>query len=277
MAALFLNEEIPQEPSANSVTIIKNLIKGPDTKTIETVRKLFQERPIWSKLALSCHLNNINLDRLKKVIQYFSYYWLSGPWRTMWCRFGYDPRTDPKAKVYQMIDFRVRDSKESKVNYAELVPKRSYKNYVPRNLQSRNVVSTCVLARSEEPSVRESDDLEPYIFRPDKMLPCRNMMYQLCDLHDEKVQRIVRENDGAERECNEKEGWFPVGTMNRVRVQLGKAVVAYFENEKRKKQTGKSEEEEGGIEVPEMGGIQICGEDEEEEEEEEVVEGEVVE
>ena len=245
MAALFSSEEIPLEPSSNSKVIISNLMKGPDTETIETIRRLFDERPIWSKLALSCHLSNINLDRLKKIIQYFSYYWLSGPWRTMWCKFGYDPRKHPSAKVYQMIDFRVRDSKESKVNYADLVPKRSYKNYVPRNLQSRNIInSTSVLAASDEPGEKETDDLEPYIFKPTKMLPCRNMMYQLCDLHDLEVQKIIHENDEKESECNEKEGWFPVGTMNRIRIQLGKSVLAYFEAEKKKKIQGDNKNDE---------------------------------
>eukprot|EP00061_Rhincodon_typus_P014926 g42313.t1 len=35
---------------------------------------------------------------------------LTGPWRSLWVRFGYDPRKDPKAKIYQVLDFRLRCS-----------------------------------------------------------------------------------------------------------------------------------------------------------------------
>jgi len=31
----------------------------------------------------------------------------------MWVRFGYDPRTDPQAKIYQTLDVRVPRKKSS--------------------------------------------------------------------------------------------------------------------------------------------------------------------
>lgn len=33
---------------------------------------------------------------------------LTGPWRSLWVRFGYDPRKHPEAKIYQVLDFRIR-------------------------------------------------------------------------------------------------------------------------------------------------------------------------
>jgi len=235
MAALFDSEDVPKEPSVNAVKIINNLNVGPESAAVDTVRKLFEKRPIWSKLAISCHLN-VSLERLKKILQFFAYYWLSGPWRTMWCRMGYDPRKQPEAKIYQMIDFRVRDSKESKRNYALLVPKRSYKNYIPRNLQSRTLpIGSSVLAASDEPSLKEEEDLEPYVFSPDKILPSRNMMYQLCDIRIVAVQELVHANDDREIECNEKEGWFQQGTMNKIRQSMASTVQKFFEREKLKR------------------------------------------
>lgn len=41
-----------------------------------------------------------------------------------------------------------------------------------------------------------------FTFSPDK-LPCqRQMIYQLCDIHDSDVQRLIRKNDGEETKCN---------------------------------------------------------------------------
>jgi hypothetical protein len=33
-----------------------------------------------------------------------------GPWRCLWVRFGYYPCADPHAKMYQTLDFRLRQS-----------------------------------------------------------------------------------------------------------------------------------------------------------------------
>lgn len=33
---------------------------------------------------------------------------IDGPWRGSWVKYGYDPRKDPEARKYQILDFRVR-------------------------------------------------------------------------------------------------------------------------------------------------------------------------
>ena len=37
------------------------------------------------------------------------YYFSNGPWRLLWIRYGYDPRTTPEARMYQLIDYRLKD------------------------------------------------------------------------------------------------------------------------------------------------------------------------
>ena len=54
----------------------------------------------------------IELQVLLHVLPYsllglVSYYVPSGPWKTLWVKFGYDPRTEREAKVYQCLDFRL--------------------------------------------------------------------------------------------------------------------------------------------------------------------------
>ena len=247
MAALYDIDEVPERASENATKIIEKLKGGPETDAIEIIQKLFEDRPIWSKLAISCHVTT-SFERLKKILQYFAYYWLSGPWRTMWCRMGYDPRKDRSAKMYQMIDFRIRESKDSRKMYKSLIARRSHKNYIPRNLQSRTSgFGSSVLAASEQPSEKEKNNEAPYIFHPDKMLPSRNMMYQLCDIHDEGVQKIISSRGNQATECNEKEGWFLPETMNKIRKQMAKTVKAYFEKEKNKKKRLIKPEEEHDV------------------------------
>lgn len=47
-------------------------------------------------------------DQLKYVLPAAAYYFVNGPFRVMWVKFGYDPRKDPDAKIYQTLDFRMR-------------------------------------------------------------------------------------------------------------------------------------------------------------------------
>lgn len=47
------------------------------------------------------------LSHLPSLLALISYYFTSGPWKTLWVKLGYDPRSTPASKVYQCLDFRV--------------------------------------------------------------------------------------------------------------------------------------------------------------------------
>ena len=50
-------------------------------------------------------------DHYKVVLPTVAYFFTTGPWRSLWVKMGYDPKKDPSAKKYQLVDFRVRQSK----------------------------------------------------------------------------------------------------------------------------------------------------------------------
>jgi len=69
---------------------------------------MFAEKPVWSRNALAAHLpSTYAMHILSAVLPAVAYYITSGPWRSIWVRFGYDPRTDPQAKIYQTLDIRI--------------------------------------------------------------------------------------------------------------------------------------------------------------------------
>lgn len=47
-------------------------------------------------------------DKLKCIIPSLAYYFSTGPWRTLYVRYGYDPRKDFNSRYYQTFDFRLR-------------------------------------------------------------------------------------------------------------------------------------------------------------------------
>ncbi|KJE97200.1 hypothetical protein CAOG_07645 [Capsaspora owczarzaki ATCC 30864] len=72
------------------------------------LHRLFQERPIWSRLSLITRLRRegISTSLVMPLLMSTAFRYSTGPWRTLWVRFGYDPRRDPNARSYQMIDLR---------------------------------------------------------------------------------------------------------------------------------------------------------------------------
>ena len=43
----------------------------------------------------------------KSCLPYVAYNLVKGPFRQLWVRYGYDPKTDPSSALYQTIHFRV--------------------------------------------------------------------------------------------------------------------------------------------------------------------------
>ena len=85
--------------------------KEPDearvAKLAEQIRGRLVERPLWSRRALANVLQSPDWATCaKRALQYAGYEFSSGPWRDLVCRFGLDPRSDPKYRVYQAIVFQ---------------------------------------------------------------------------------------------------------------------------------------------------------------------------
>lgn len=74
---------------------------------ILSLLQLFEDRPIWSLNLIKFH-TKIRLSSLKIIMPCLAIYMKDGPWRMLWVRFGYDPRKEPGARIYQTLDFRLR-------------------------------------------------------------------------------------------------------------------------------------------------------------------------
>ena len=178
-----------------------------DQNRLEDLRRLFDERPIWSKNAIKCKLE-IAPDKLKLMLPVVAYYFLTGPWRSLWVRLGYDPRIDPSAKKYQLVDFRIRQ--RSAADKICIRSKRSTYSYsLPNTVQKAQPQVVRILQESlgemsgrgkgvdDAGAAASKDDAKMkkesvYIFRHGVLPPYRQMFYQLCDIYDEDVQKLLK-------------------------------------------------------------------------------------
>ncbi|KAM4662770.1 general transcription factor 3C polypeptide 5 isoform 2-T2 [Discoglossus pictus] len=218
--AIFINFEDPGVPTEPLPGAVKNWEKqctnAVDKRAEQEMKRLFANRPIWSRNAIKANIS-LHPDKLKLLLPYVAYYMLTGPWRSLWVRFGYDPRKNTEAKIYQVLDFRIRCG--VKYGYAPndmpVKAKRSTYNYsLPITLKkpAPQVVSvqdlTQGLNASSTPGVKKVSSSKyklkesNYIFREGSLPPYRQMFYQMCDLHVDRqsYRRMMAWRRSAQRE-----------------------------------------------------------------------------
>ncbi|XP_022623743.1 general transcription factor 3C polypeptide 5 isoform X1 [Seriola dumerili] len=218
-------------------------LKESDKEAEEHLKKMFESRPIWSRNAVKANIN-IHPDKLKLLLPVFAYYMVTGPWRSLWVRLGFDPRKSPESKKYQILDFRIRCSTKHGYSLSDMPvkAKRSALNYslpITFNKAGPQPASVMDLPAQEGPS--SSRDTAPityqlkessYIFREGMLPPHRQMFYQLCDLDVESIKEVIEQNCGNEQICNERDGWCVVGTTDKLRDMISAMIKKVIREQK---------------------------------------------
>ena len=109
---------VPQAPSRD-LPAIETLTPAMQ-RLVNTALRIMQDRPIFTRRALYNCMPGDDWDVMgqnaaKHVYQYVGYMFSSGPWRDALVRYGVDPRTDPKFRIYQtmifMLEMEPKDSR----------------------------------------------------------------------------------------------------------------------------------------------------------------------
>ncbi|XP_028317974.1 general transcription factor 3C polypeptide 5 [Gouania willdenowi] len=238
--AIFVNfsdASVPSECLEEARTSWNKLCQTDHEKQAEhAARQLFESRPIWSKNGIKANVN-LPPDKIKRLLPAFAYYMVTGPWRSLWVRFGYDPRKTPDAKKYQLLDFRIRCSTKHGYSHSDIPvkAKRSAFNYklpITFNKAVPQAASVMDLPGQEGSSIAQEHSPvtnllkeSSYIFREGMLPPHRQMFYQLCDLHVESIQALIEQNTGTEQHCDERDGWCVPGTTHKLRNMISAMIM----------------------------------------------------
>lgn len=242
---LNFGDNIPDEAPEKLVTE-RETLSAHEHSLVPRLHQCFERQKVWSKAAL-CYELNCSFADIKYTLPLVAYHWLTGPFRTMWTRYGYDPHKDPTSKILQTLDFRVKnplDQKEysrrsmhkyqlpMRKNNPDLKGKKQldFKSVLPQASSSRSsgasasslqiishpALMTTSLDEVTDPDLAITEAL--CRFRRDLVPPARQLSYQLKDIEIDEIQAIIHQNDGRETEvCTEKDGWLTVGTIDKIR------------------------------------------------------------
>lgn len=200
-----LVDDMPKEPNEYYIKLKNSrLTVCPKLEEeYQIVKELFNERPIWS-LNLVKFRTKIKMASLRLILPCVAIYMREGPWRMMWVKFGYDPRKDPSARMYQTLDFRMRHS----AGVHAMVMTRDQIVHCKKTDRTRSYKRNATDELSQDDIVYEG----AVYFKPGMTPSQRQVYYQYCDVQLPEVQELISIEPPSGYQCHEKRGWLPPDT-----------------------------------------------------------------
>jgi general transcription factor 3C polypeptide 5 (transcription factor C subunit 1) len=171
-----------------------------DPEMVGTIREMamaMEERPIWTRRSL---INRIRgkiktWNTIKRCIGYIGYQFKAGPWRDALIKYGIDPRSDPKYRIYQTLIFKLRKGEIGKIG-------KSWREIRSSETQRKDL---------ELESTANSHMFDGKSYFTD------GKVWQVCDITDPLIVRIL-ENAPLRDSCEiSNSGWFHQGTWGKVK------------------------------------------------------------
>ncbi|KAE9364185.1 hypothetical protein N431DRAFT_488810 [Stipitochalara longipes BDJ] len=195
-------ETIPEGPAQ----------EPPDEKDlheiIKNIKKLYNERPIWTRRAI---INKVNyalteatLHLIKLALPFVGYRFKDGPFKDAIIQFGIDPRKDPKYRMYQTIYFQLAE--------------RDVKDPGGPWLGIRKSTKTPKQAK------RSKDKLSHFFNGRDVAVDGK--IWQMCDVTDPLLARLIKEAPISETFDAKNDGWFCNGTLAKIRAIMKVKIIA---------------------------------------------------
>jgi general transcription factor 3C polypeptide 5 (transcription factor C subunit 1) len=175
---------------------------------IVTLRAALEERPIWTRRAIMNHIpaSSPGFYLLKPAIQYIGYQFRGGPWRDAIVKYGIDPRTDAKYRIYQTLFFKIVE--ETLV--AEAGNRKPWHDTRSEYTRKTN---------------RETQDRDSHIF-DGTSISLDGKIWQVCDITDPLLVRLLK-NPPLRDKCDVlADGWYCNGTWAKVRSVMRTKITA---------------------------------------------------
>ncbi|KAK3997562.1 putative transcription factor tau subunit sfc1 [Cladorrhinum sp. PSN332] len=189
-------------------------MSDPQVAAIITEMQLaMEERPIWTRRSMWNRLGHKfaelpkNGGLVRHCLQYAGYQFKGGPWRDALVKYGLDPRSDPKYRIYQTLIFKLHKTRIGTVG-------RSWQAV------RRNEISVANFGKAWD-DLGDGDDrlLNTHIFNG-QSFSTDGKVWQVCDITDPLLSSLFA-NAEVRSECdNEVSGFY-----HRVLWSVSKAIM----------------------------------------------------
>jgi len=209
------NCRIPTKPPAAATAHSKYI----SSTYLNEISELFDKRPIWSRIALVNNLSEDSVKRIKQLLPLVSYNVVHGAFRDCWIKYGIDPRISNEYRFYQSMDVR---------NINGPRPLNRAKRHNINESESSKLFLNISLGHNHPKENKPKRNLESHIFNGKVF--SGNIIYQLCDLTDVKLKKMVNTKKGLLKQFNDRDGWYSRQHLDKIREELRKRVQKLLED-----------------------------------------------
>nr|GAT53955.1 predicted protein [Mycena chlorophos] len=205
-AISFIDRVVPEKPPQHVQDARNQLNDAFVTKLFAK----FEERPIWTRAALFNQMTAIearDMHNSKLLLATVCYVFNDGPWRDTLVKFGYDPRKEPAARLYQRMYFRNANHPIVKASISSRRHDRTMANM------------DNWAAAIEDGSERDLERRRSHIF-DGKTLTKETAAFQMCDIHDPMLKAMIEDDEDLREECDERDGWYTNTALERIKTVL---------------------------------------------------------
>ncbi|KAG7530776.1 hypothetical protein FFLO_04818 [Filobasidium floriforme] len=209
------DQGIPQEPAAD----IKTALKQPHTNAVvlETVKKHFQERPVWSRLAIHNQFD-AEIRRLFQskhaYLPAVAYVIVDGPFRDNLVRLGFDPRTDRSTYKYQRMYFRIMREDGGARMSMNKIQESNGELQAPRTTAWQADRMKQLYGQDFEPDVTKSHLFDGKVLHRDVG------NFQLCDISEPLLESMIHNPRALSDRLDDTTGWYKPRQFHAIKAML---------------------------------------------------------
>ncbi|CAO3651959.1 unnamed protein product [Mucor hiemalis] len=183
----FKEESVPSK----SWHILPPLKTQAEMEVHQMLLQFFEERPVWTKVALKNKLASNLHPLIKTGLVRIAYTFIDGPWRDCWVLYGKDLRNDPECYKYQVVEYR---------RYIQFEEKNE-----KRSRRGRSNISKEPMKKQykEQPETVEAQ--EKHIFDGTN---ATESLYQLIDVVDPEVTPIIHNPEYRKETASKMSGYY---------------------------------------------------------------------
>ncbi|KAJ2631664.1 tau 95 subunit of transcription factor TFIIIC [Coemansia sp. RSA 1290] len=204
----YSDKTVPEGPTPEAREDRNNI----PSHVLERVEAILAQQPVISRNAMEILLPASECNGIKNshVLPIFAYLMDKGPWRSCWIRFGYDPRKNPEARMYQILDMRM---KSTKTPGSKLRNNKRGSGRVPATEnQPLNAVSMHSVTYNEESARQRVGGI-----------------FQLLHIEIPLIKELVAYERGWRNSSCEESGWLQPSLLQLIRRKL-RVIRKYYED-----------------------------------------------
>ena len=173
---------------------------------IQALEEALDERPVWTRRALTNRVSgNPGVWLIRNGLQFVGYQFKGGPFRDAIIKFGIDPRTDKKYRFYQTLFFKLYEEEDR----------------VP-GMPWHDVRTGYTLTKRAS---KKRVGFQTHIF-DGKSLTLDGKIWQLCDITDPFIARLINNSPLRETFDSETDGWFCNGAWSKIKTIMKTKLIA---------------------------------------------------